>query len=554
MATLYEVFDLLPPPPPTVFSRADPHNDRARFPDFLATSDPAQACRDFMQMLFMPRMQLQATVQFLVLGSLIAIIVPAATFVVAYRIYKKRFWLFRLVPTHGKVPILCFNSSNAFIVFGGLALVAVAAAIGIEVSSFGYQVRPIHHFGFLYCWTWVPLLIAVFYNAWGLAHAKTSTDPGVAAGSRGWIEQYFQRYTILANIFQVASPVLLALPPMIISAFYEIDGERALNLWENEWRVKYADGPLTQEMLREAQEIWYSECTQSRPTSDTGAHNLLVPQVSLRGFFFIALAFVFWTIVLPIFGVFHHTILWSIIRDLRASIQGVMSNDSGGGRSHETVTVREDEKEAPGFFPPVFIPKVVKTPTRKLLLYVNVMYWVILSAAFITDMLALSAALTVYNSQGEQNCNRHGAGSDTDQLSPPSERATGGVVEPALFLALSWMVGVLGYISAAVILWGDFETTFSAMLLKDFASSTGSSSRRRAKSNARKGSAIQLRLLEETIVVSSLTSKPNHQEGNEGASDRQSYGGEYQRPFHEMERSATSITGESVFAAKSEGF
>ncbi len=264
MTTLYEVFDLLPPPPPTVFSRADPHNDRARFPDFLAAADPAQACRLFMHELFAPSIPVYAIIQIAVLASLLAIIVPAAQLLIFHRIRKKRFWVFRLVPTHGKIPVLCFNSSNIFVLCGGLGLAAISAALATLAANSIHHTA-IHHFGFLYCWTWVPLFIAVFYNAWGLVHAKTSTSfDSKPRGARGWLEQLFQRHALLANMIQLTSPILLAAPAMIISALYEIDGERALNLWENEWRVKYARSPLTQEMLREAQEIWYSESTFAR--------------------------------------------------------------------------------------------------------------------------------------------------------------------------------------------------------------------------------------------------------------------------------------------------
>ena len=110
MADLYTVFDLASPAPPTAFS-FDHDDMRARFPNFLADPDPAQACRDFMHKIIRPQMPRAYIPQYFVLGAIILVLLLVALGVIAVRIYNRQFWLFRCWQKPGGT-MFSFNSTK----------------------------------------------------------------------------------------------------------------------------------------------------------------------------------------------------------------------------------------------------------------------------------------------------------------------------------------------------------------------------------------------------------------------------------------------------------
>lgn len=133
-ATLNKQFNLLQPPPKSVFSTAREEAGRAWFPDFTKEQDPVGSLKGFIEILFYPHLQNSTFVQLKVLSVLTAIIGVWILLIIVRRVWEKSFWLFRLVKRSNGTLIVP-NAITAFVAIESIFAILLIALLVCFVST-----------------------------------------------------------------------------------------------------------------------------------------------------------------------------------------------------------------------------------------------------------------------------------------------------------------------------------------------------------------------------------------------------------------------------------
>ncbi|CAD6907230.1 unnamed protein product [Tilletia controversa] len=245
--SIYDRFNLLPPPPPTAFSHYDAAN-RMRLPDFQSVPE----ARDFLDRMMVFRHEASINVVRTVLGCVnAALLIGIATKEVWLYVQRRR-WLVRLLYTSDGIVIV--PSINA--VFASLGCVFLLVNCAFAFVHLRYQRRdlPLPHLPLWQLLQYLPLWVATFWSSWASYHGRVP-------GSRRY--QLLKRKSrgpsmspFATNCFWIAMPALLALiillPALLSSRFYELARSRTIPTLAELSTAQ----ELTEELLVSIQETW----------------------------------------------------------------------------------------------------------------------------------------------------------------------------------------------------------------------------------------------------------------------------------------------------------
>ncbi|CAD6922206.1 unnamed protein product [Tilletia controversa] len=246
--SIYDRFNLLPPPPPTAFSHYDDAANRMRLPDF----QNVQEARDFLNRMFVCHHSAALTAARTAFAGLVAalFITIAARDVWLYA--ERRRWLLRMVNTPEGVVIVP-SITAVWATFGSIYLALNFTEAFVELAYL-HQDLPTPHMPLWVILQFIPLVYAIFWASCGSYYGRV---PGsrryeiVKRESRGPSMSPFA-----ANCVWIIIPtlqVLITLIPALLSdALYESSRRDAI--------LKMAEmstaPELTEEILRSMQELW----------------------------------------------------------------------------------------------------------------------------------------------------------------------------------------------------------------------------------------------------------------------------------------------------------
>ncbi|KAK0565270.1 hypothetical protein OC844_001308 [Tilletia horrida] len=299
MATtsIYDRFHLLPPPPPTIFSR-QPASVRMRLPDFETVPD-AQA---FLDKMFIWQHSKAMTVARIVSACLSIALLLVCIGIKIPQYIQKRLWLFRLVQTsRGTIILPCVNA--LFSVFGSTFLLLNSTFVFLEVSSFDRKSpKPIENFVSWMIFHFIPLWCAAYAQAWSNAFGRVP-------GSRHYELSFHPRFRrdtlspLATNTLWIASPVvllsLLAIPTCRSNALYEQarHGREA-------WLVRFGNASeLSDDLLVDIQRIW---------------------QDLQQSFCYLTICFILWTVIAMGEAVLYAFLSSRLIRQLHVHLAALL--------------------------------------------------------------------------------------------------------------------------------------------------------------------------------------------------------------------------------------
>ncbi|KAE8218421.1 hypothetical protein CF319_g7707 [Tilletia indica] len=247
--SIYDRFDLLPPPPPTVFSHHGPTN-RMRLPNFQTVQD----AQDFLDALAMTAYSQSARFRAarVALACIVAMIfITIVTKETRYYARRQR-WILRLVHTP-EGTVIVPNMTSVFASFGVVFMGLNCTGTCVQL---GYMHRnlPTPHLPIWIFFQLIPLWWATFWSSWASSHGRVPGSQRYELiqrrSRRPWMKP------LASNLVWIAIPILHAILAVIFMVLADVEYEharkRALITM-----VELSNAPeLSEQLLINIQEIW----------------------------------------------------------------------------------------------------------------------------------------------------------------------------------------------------------------------------------------------------------------------------------------------------------
>ncbi|CAD6913423.1 unnamed protein product [Tilletia controversa] len=245
--SIYDRFNLLPTPPPTVFSHHGPAV-RMRLPDFQTVQD----ARDFLDKMFVCHHNSLLTGARTTFASLVAVL---CIFVVGWEVSlyaQRRRWFFRIFKTPEGIMIVP-NNNAVWSTLGAIYLLLNCTQAFVELAYL-HRDLPAPHLPLWIILQFIPLSYAMSWSSWASYHGRVP-------GSQRY--ELFQRESggskmspFAANCVWIVAPtvlaVIVAIPAFLSDAVNQSARRDAILKMAEMSRTT----ELSEELIRSIQELW----------------------------------------------------------------------------------------------------------------------------------------------------------------------------------------------------------------------------------------------------------------------------------------------------------
>ncbi|PWN50809.1 hypothetical protein IE53DRAFT_379447 [Violaceomyces palustris] len=323
--SLYQRFNLLPPPTRTILSVPKSQDEkRCKFPDFDATPDPVASLEAFLKQFFVPELPRWARIQLILASTGLILIGICGSAILARKLRQKSFWLFRLVREHNGVLVVP-NSVASYSLFGAIFSNTLLAACWLLMHPNGW-LGTVSNRTLWLTLPWYPLAYGDFFCLVGLLYASPQARKATSAAGKG--PRWFSKSPNLTpggkNLLVVLTLSLHTVAVMIPSVLSGVRFSEAESLFKR-WHLTYSESDqLDEEMLIQAQIIWFKTLGAIRYSS---------------------IAILMWSLWASTILVVYLTVGVRLILTLRSQIRTLSTFKQSRSFSQSWAVEREEEEE-----------------------------------------------------------------------------------------------------------------------------------------------------------------------------------------------------------------
>ncbi|KAK0530765.1 hypothetical protein OC842_003825 [Tilletia horrida] len=294
-ASIYSRFNLLPPPPPTIFSR-DTSPNRARLPEF----ENAQDVSDFLiKIVLRPRSPL--TYEMLPFeAAYILFLISYVACAIVLKIKNGSWWVIRMSLRENGRVIIPHTHNLWTLLIGAFGIIFAAVCVLTRICNDRQEAFP--HRGLVWTLMWSPLCLGSAYQGWALYYAETDGQRSLTdriSSKRRYVPPAW-----LLNSFFILLPIIGTFACLYPAIDSDKKYQAVTRLWLS-WKARYgSEQELSQEMLLDAQQIWYD---------------------LIRAAYIFTYGQICWFVMLICVGTIHILLAWRLVINLYLHLQRLRS-------------------------------------------------------------------------------------------------------------------------------------------------------------------------------------------------------------------------------------